>query len=73
MKKAVKDKFKFPSMQKKLRSTGKCVIVESTRSTVWGTGLHYTSPDALNPKAFIGQNMMGTMLMEIDEGLTPVA
>lgn len=65
MKKAVQVKFSSPSMQQKLRSTGKCVLVEATRNTIWGTGVPFTNDQALNPRAFKGQNLLGTILMEL--------
>ena len=69
MKVAVRAKFSKDFLRKKLIATGLSVLVESTRNTVWGTGIPFTSNDALNPKAFFGQNLQGVVLMEVRQEL----
>ena len=65
MKDAIKAKFSSANMQKTLTVTGRSVLVESTRNVIWGTGTPFTSNDALNPQTFKGQNLLGTLLMEL--------
>ena len=62
---AIQAKFASQNMQQKLLKTGKSVLVEATRNTVWGTGIHFTSNNILNPKSYTGQNLLGRVLMEV--------
>ena len=65
MKVAVKAKFKEGNLKQKLQNSGHSVLVEATRNYIWGTGVPFISGDVLNPQAFKGQNLMGTILMEV--------
>ena len=62
---AIQAKFASQNMQQRLIKTGKSVLVEATRNTVWGTGVHFTSNNVLNPKSYTGQNLLGRVLMEV--------
>lgn len=49
-----------------LLSTGDEILVEaSPKDTVWGIGLEETSPDAINPRNWKGENLLGFALMEV--------
>ena len=65
MKKAASIKFKTTSMKIKLRLTEHRLIVDATRNPIWGIGVPFNSPSALNPGHYIGHNLMGVILMEL--------
>lgn len=49
-----------------LLSTGDKVLVEaSPTDRVWGIGLRKNNPDALDPKKWRGQNLLGFILMAV--------
>lgn len=66
MEKGTQAKFEQnPDLMTHLKNTKKMVLVESTRSNVWGSGIYYMSEDALKPQTFTGRNQMGVILMSI--------
>lgn len=57
-------------MKQFLLSTGEAVIVEaSPRDKVWGIGLAASSPLALDPHTWDGQNLLGFSLMDARNNL----
>lgn len=53
-----------------LINTGNRILVEaSPKDTVWGIGLSETSPDAVNPCKWLGENLLGFALMEVRDTL----
>lgn len=53
-----------------LLSTGDKIIVEaSPKDTIWGIGLAEDSADAINPRRWRGENILGFALMEVREYL----
>lgn len=49
-----------------LLSTGDKILVEaSPKDTIWGIGLEESSPDAINPSKWQGENLLGFALMEV--------
>ena len=49
-----------------LLSTGDKILVEaSPKDTVWGIGLDESSPEAIQPRKWIGENLLGFALMEV--------
>jgi len=70
MKQALKAKFHPQHMKAKLTACGKRLIVEATRSRIWGIGQPFTSPNVLQPDTYNGQNLLGTLLMELRDELS---
>ena len=55
-----------------LMDTGNKTIVESSHDTIWGTGTHLGSKDALNKQKWTGTNILGKILMGIrDKQIEP--
>ena len=50
-----------------LLSTGNKKIGEATRNSQWGTGLHISDPNVLDPNSWPGRNAVGELLMQIRE------
>ena len=51
-----------------LLSTGDKILVEaSPKDTVWGIGLDEASPEAIQPRKWIGENLLGFALMEVHD------
>jgi len=49
-----------------LLSTDDKILVEaSPKDTVWGIGLDESSPEAIQPRKWIGENLLGFALMEV--------
>jgi len=49
-----------------LLSTGNNILVEaSPKDTVWGIGLDESSPEAIQPRKWKGENLLGFALMEV--------
>ena len=49
-----------------LLSTDNKILVEaSPKDTVWGIGLDESSPEAIQPRKWIGENLLGFALMEV--------
>ena len=49
-----------------LLSTGDKILVEvSPKDTVWGIGLDESSSEAIQPRKWIGENLLGFALMEV--------
>lgn len=49
-----------------LLSTDDKILVEaSPKDTVWGIGLDESSPEAIHPRKWIGENLLGFALMEV--------
>ena len=53
-----------------LLGTGKLTIGEATRNRKWGTGIHVSEPQALNRVSWMGENIMGEILMNVRDMLT---
>jgi ribA/ribD-fused uncharacterized protein len=59
-----------PAMKAFLLSTGEQVIVEaSPYDTIWGIGLGANAPEALDPREWRGENLLGFALMEVRDQL----
>jgi ribA/ribD-fused uncharacterized protein len=57
---------RHPELAEVLRATGERVLVEaSPRDRIWGIGLGVRHPDAHDPGAWRGQNLLGFALMDI--------
>jgi len=55
-----------PYCQEKLLSTGDKIIVEaSPYDKIWGIGLSETDPRATDPAQWLGQNLLGVVLMKV--------
>ena len=51
-----------------LLSTDDKILVEaSPKDTVWGIGLDESSPEAIQPRKWIGENLLGFALMEVHD------
>lgn len=54
-----------------LLSTDEKILVEaSPKDTVWGIGLDESSPEAIQPRKWIGENLLGFALMEVRDILS---
>lgn len=54
-----------------LLSTGDKILVEaSPKDTVWGIGLDESSPEAIQPRKWKGENLLGFALMEVRDILS---
>lgn len=59
------------NLQKFLLSTGEKILVEaSPKDTVWGIGLDVSSPEAIQPSKWKGENLLGFALMEVRDILS---
>lgn len=55
-----------PSMKKQLLSTGNTTLVEaSPYDTIWGIGLYEGDPRAMDDKQWLGENLLGKLLIEL--------
>lgn len=55
-------------LQAFLLATGDALIVEaSPRDQIWGIGLGWDNPRAIDPLQWRGQNLLGFLLMEVRE------
>lgn len=58
-------------LQNFLLSTGEKILVEaSPKDTVWGIGLDESSPEAIQPSKWNGENLLGFALMEVRDILS---
>ena len=58
-------------LQNFLLSTGEKILVEaSPKDTVWGIGLDESSPEAIQPSKWKGENLLGFALMEVRDILS---
>lgn len=58
-------------LQNFLLSTGDKILVEaSPKDTVWGIGLDESSPEAIQPSKWKGDNLLGFALMEVRDILS---
>lgn len=54
-----------------LMSTGDKIIAEaSPKDNIWGIGLEETSPEAISPDKWLGENLLGFALMEVRDALS---
>ena len=58
-----------PVLCRKLLSTGEKTLVESSRDDIWGTGVPLFRWDCLNRTHWKGNGILGTLLMDIRDGL----
>ena len=58
-----------PALSRKLLSTGDKTLVESSRDDIWGTGIPLSCWDCLNRSQWKGNDMLGTLLMDIRDNL----
>lgn len=64
------DKFRIPSLQRVILSTGDRKFVEaSPYDTIWGIGMRENHKDATNPKKWRGLNLLGKVLDEVKKEL----
>ena len=63
-------KFQQPDLADFLLATGDKILVEASPvDRIWGIGLEATHPDALFPKDWRGENLLGFALMEVRDYL----
>lgn len=66
MKEVLSAKFSDPVLAKQLQETGKRIIVEASPvDKIWGIGLDENHPDAQNESKWLGQNLLGKVLMDV--------
>lgn len=55
-----------PHLKEQLLATDDLILVEaSPHDTIWGIGMDENHPDATNPDKWLGQNLLGLVLMEV--------
>lgn len=70
-KRAVQAKFnQNPPLRNLLKSTGSVDIVESSKDSKWGTGLHLRNPRALDRSSWISKGLMNEILTEVRSSLS---
>ena len=58
-------------LKKKLLATKDSILVEANpKDIIWGVGLSEFDPDIQNPALWRGENLLGTILMEVREKLS---
>ena len=68
---AVKAKFSNPILMKKLIDTKDKILVEaSPYDKIWGIGLNETDAKKTLPTNWIGENLLGKVLMQVREELS---
>ena len=58
------------SLSNLLKSTGDKMLVESCRDQLWGNGIPLRDKDCLNREKWRGQDILGEILMKIQDELT---
>ena len=48
-----------------LLQTGDKIIVECSYDKIWGSGIHLNNVNALNKETWVGNNLLGKILMDI--------
>jgi ribA/ribD-fused uncharacterized protein len=66
MRKAQIAKFSQPAMKVVLQNTRR-VIMEATKDKHWGIGVSLNDKDVMNSRKWVGENLVGKMLMEVRE------
>lgn len=71
MRRGLRAKFQQnPDLMKKLLATGNMVLAEcATRDKIWGIGLSVDDDRIKDPQEWRGQNLLGTVLMEVRSDL----
>lgn len=72
MRRIVREKFtQSEELTEFLLATGDATIVNCSRNPLWSCGLQMTQVERLDRERWLGQNLLGTMLMELREELRP--
>lgn len=64
------DKFSTPKLKQQILSTGDKILAEaSPYDKIWGIGLSESDKRAENPSEWLGENLLGQVLMRVREDL----